>query len=208
MIATAIMPVLAGSPRFEEDLDGALAGRAAGGDRTAFGALLARYQRTVYLIALSVLRDSDLAMDASQETFIRLHAHLKSFRGEAPLRTWLSRIALHVAVDQRRRTKRRGEQSVDDAALASFEDPGALPDDRLARAELRQGLLRSFEALSEAQRTVLALRDVEGLSYGEIAKVLRIPVGTVMSRLFYARRALRERFLERESDDPPLRKAS
>ena len=191
MLRAATLPLTAARPATLDDPDSELTARAAKGDSTAFTNLVRRHQRMVFHIALAVLHDPDLAMDAAQDTFIRLHANLKGFRGDAPLRTWLSRIALHVAVDHRRKTRRRHEQVVEESALARFEDPAALPDENLAHADLKRRMLGAFEKLNEAQRTILTLRDLEGLAYAQIAKVLRIPVGTVMSRLFYARRALK-----------------
>jgi RNA polymerase sigma-70 factor (ECF subfamily) len=175
-----------------EDPDRALAERAARGDRGAFARLVQSHQRAVYSIALAVLRDADLAWDAAQETFLRLHARIASFRGDAPLKTWISRIALHVAVDQRRRAQRIPEQSVDLTALSSLPDPQRLADEEFERGEMRAQLEEAFAQLGETQRTVLVLREVEGHSYAQIARATRVPVGTVMSRLYYARRALRE----------------
>ncbi len=175
----------------ESDPDQELLALAARGDRAAFTKLVERHQRMVYSIALSVLRDADLAWDAAQETFLKLHARLASFRGDAPLRTFLSRIALHVAVDQRRRTVRSPEQPVDGSALSHLPDPHRLADDEVERQELRRQLSQAFGSLQEAQRTALVLREVEGQSYAQIARAMGVPVGTVMSRLFYARRALR-----------------
>ncbi len=175
-----------------EDPDRALAEQAAKGDRGAFARLVQSHQRAVYSVALSVLRDADLAWDAAQETFLRLHARISSFRGDAPLKTWISRIALHVAVDLRRRAQRTPEQSVDLTGLSSLPDPRRLADEEVERRELRAQLEEAFAHLGETQRTVLLLREVEGRSYAQIARATGVPVGTVMSRLFYARRSLRE----------------
>lgn len=180
-----------GPPAAPADPDLELLKRAAEGDRDAFSRLVERHQRMVYAIALSVLHDADLAWDAAQESFLKLHARLASFRGDAPLRTFLSRIALHVAVDQRRRTRRSPEQSLEGSSLAHLPDTGRLADDEVERQELRHRLADAFASLQETQRTALVLREVEGQSYAQIARSMGVPVGTVMSRLFYARRSLR-----------------
>lgn len=172
-------------------MDQELLERAARGDRGAFSKLVERHQRMVYSIALSVLHDADLAWDAAQETFLKLHARIASFRGDAPLRTFVSRIALHVAVDLRRRGQRSPERPVEGLALSHLPDPRGLADDEVERRELRDHLARAFASLQETQRTALVLREVEGQSYAQIARAMGVPVGTVMSRLFYARRALR-----------------
>jgi RNA polymerase sigma-70 factor (ECF subfamily) len=172
-------------------VDRELLERAARGDRGAFSKLVEHHQRMVYSIALSVLHDADLAWDAAQETFLKLHARIASFRGDAPLRTFVSRIALHVAVDLRRRGQRSPERPVEGLALSHLPDPRGLADDEVERRELRDHLARAFASLQETQRTALVLREVEGQSYAQIARAMGVPVGTVMSRLFYARRALR-----------------
>jgi RNA polymerase sigma-70 factor (ECF subfamily) len=178
----------------DKGLDGEkeLVFRAARGDERAFSEIVVRYQRSVYLIARSVLSDPDRAWDAAQDTFIRLYARLGTFRGEAPLKTWITRVALHVAIDHRRRSRRFPEQSIEVTKLARASDPGRLPDEELARVELAREMQGALSRLGTEQRTILTLREVEGLPYAEIAQVLEIPVGTVMSRLFYARHALRE----------------
>jgi RNA polymerase sigma-70 factor, ECF subfamily len=192
MAALALCPTAAAA----RDSDAALAELASRGDRAAFAALMRRHQRAVYAIALSVLRDADLAWDAAQETFLKLHARIGSFRGDAPLKTWISRVALHVAVDQRRRVRRSPELGVEDLTWSRLTDPRRLADGEVERSELRGALEAAFACLGSTQRTVLVLREVEGQSYAEIARATGVPVGTVMSRLFYARRALRE-LLER-----------
>ncbi len=181
--------------------DQELARKAGRGDRVAFAQLIGRHQRTVYYLALSVLGDPDAAWDSAQDTFIRLWDRLSGFRGEAPLKTWISRVAVHVAVDHRRRQKRCPERGLEPPALARMPDRGSLPDDDAHRSEIRDRLARCFERLGAMQRTVLSLREMEGMSYAQIARVLRIPVGTVMSRLFYARRALRALL---EAEEPAL----
>lgn len=165
----------------------------ASAERHAFEALVRRYQRDVYGIALSVLGDPDLAWDAAQECFLKLYRRLATYRGEAPLKAWLSRVALHVALDLRRGRLRIPEVGLEDRALCSLPDDAHRPDERAALSEDGRRLGEAWSSLGEMHQAILSLRELEGLSYAEIAQALEIPVGTVMSRLFYARRTLRER---------------
>jgi RNA polymerase sigma-70 factor (ECF subfamily) len=184
-------PCLVRGGEVRDESDAALAARAIAGDRLAFEALVRRYQRTVLSLCQSVLKEPDDAWDAAQDSFVRLHERLHRYRGEAPLRIFVARLALHVAIDHRRRRQRCPERRVDDRALARLGACGPRPDDELSRRETGESLTAAFEQLGAAQRAILMLREMEGLSYAQIAKSLRIPVGTVMSRLFYARRSLR-----------------
>ena len=171
--------------------DEALAARAVGGDTLAFEALVRRYQRCVLSLCLSVLKDRDEAWDAAQDSFVKLHERLSEYRGEAPVRVFVARLALHMAIDHQRRRQRCPERRFDMAALCRLSASGPRPDEELERREVGRALSQAFAQLGAGQRAILALREVEGLSYAQIARVMSIPLGTVMSRLFYARRALR-----------------
>jgi RNA polymerase sigma-70 factor, ECF subfamily len=171
--------------------DAALASRSIRGDESAFAALYSRYRRTVEGLCVSVLHDSDEAADAAQDAMLRLWQRLPDYRSEAPLRIFISRLCLHVAIDHLRRRQRRPERAVDEGQLARAGDERARPDEELQRRQAGRELSRAFARLGEVQRVVLSLREVDGLSYAQIARALKIPLGTVMSRLFYTRRALR-----------------
>ena len=177
--------------------DRTLVARAAQGDRDAFGALVLRHQSRVFNVAYQVVRNREDALDVAQESFAKAFASLSSFKGEAGFTTWIHRIVVNLAIDCLRR-RRRGDATAYDDRLAVPEDIEsglAAPDDPEAALESRQVqslLARGIQALPPAHRAVLILREIEGLSYDEIARAVGCSLGTVMSRLFYARRKLRK----------------
>jgi RNA polymerase sigma-70 factor (ECF subfamily) len=164
--------------------------RAQGGDRNAFGELVCLHARGVLNLIFRMCGDAQLAEDAAQETFIRAWSHLGSFRTEASLRNWLYRIALNTATDMLRREKRILPGAVEDF---QFADPGPGPEGLFLQKERTTLVQQAIQSLPDASRAVLVLKEYEGLSYQEIADALDIPIGTVMSRLNYARRSLREK---------------
>ena len=179
------------------DLDDlALVERCLAGDVTAFEPLVEKYRARVYRLAFNVLRDTEDAWDVAQEVFIRAWQALPSFRRQSAFYTWLFRIAMNVASDRARQRVARGrafgtervEEEQWERELIDQEEP---PDARAAHAEARHRIMRALDALPEHHRAIIMLSDLEGLSYREIAEVLRIPMGTVMSRLHHARKRLR-----------------
>jgi RNA polymerase sigma-70 factor (ECF subfamily) len=177
--------------------DAALIERCRAGDLAAFEPLVAKYRQRVYRLAYNVLRDPEEAWDVSQDAFVRAFQALGSFRGDSAFYTWLFRIVMNVARDRARQHAARGRafgtervaEADWDRALA---DQGPAPDTRAAEVEERERIGRALATLSEPHRAIIMLSDLEGLSYREIAEVLRIPMGTVMSRLHNARRRLRD----------------
>jgi RNA polymerase sigma-70 factor (ECF subfamily) len=157
------------------------------GDRHAFGELVRRHRRGVINVVYRLCGNIHLAEDAAQEAFIRAWQHLPSYRPRSPFRNWVYRIAINVARDALRRER----ETVDISELA-LPSPDADPGTRVERAERADRVRRAVLALPSASREVLILREYEGLSYREIADTLSIPLGTVMSRLNYARSRLRE----------------
>ena len=150
--------------------------------------LIDEHAAAVYHVAFGVLRDAQLAEDVVQETMIKAWKSLGDFRGESSTRTWVLRIAHNTAIDALRR---RRERSVAPSDLR--DDDGSTVDDPARRAEGRADveLLReALAALDEMSRTIVVLREVDGLSYQEIADTLEIPIATVKTRLLRARRAL------------------
>jgi len=131
-----------------------------------------------------------VAEDAAQETFIQAWLKLKSYRPQSSLKTWLYRIAVNTAIDMLRKEKRILPSEIDDLNLRDS-NPG--PETLAANSEQTEMVQEAVLALPDASRAVLVLREFEGLSYKEIAESLEIPVGTVMSRLNYARKLLREK---------------
>ena len=141
-------------------------------------------QARIFRLALGMLHDRDLAEDVAQETFVRAFRFYTSFRNDAALFTWLYRIALNLCVDVQRKSGRM-VGGLDE--LPEHADPAPTPDRTAEIRELAEHAEAALETLSPNHRAILLLREVEGLSYEEIARVLHIPKGTVMSRLFHAR---------------------
>src|SRR5262249_37345290 len=166
----------------------------AGGLR-AFEELVRTHQHRVYGLALRMLGSPAEAQDVAQEAFLRAHRGLGEFRGDARLSTWLyaivSRLCLNRLAGTERRLARDGEE-----ALARLADTGPGPDQALERGELEEALPRAIGELPDERRIAILLRDVEGLTYEEIAEILELPLGTVRSRLHRARLDLKEK-LER-----------
>jgi len=165
------------------------------GDDSAFEALVRKYRNRVISIALRVVRDQDEALDISQEAFIKAYRSLKGFAGKSSFYTWLYRIVTNLAIDHRRRNKRvvefrdelePGQENEESELTANEIDPRQEALDK----ELETRIYREIDDLPEYHRAVILLRDVEGLSYNEIADTLDCSVGTVMSRLHYAREKL------------------
>jgi RNA polymerase sigma-70 factor (ECF subfamily) len=165
------------------------------GDAPAFEELVMTYQHRVFGVALRMLGNRAEAEEVAQEAFVRAHRAIGEFRGDAKLSTWLyaitSRLCLNRLASGERRLTRQGE-----AALLRLSDAGPRPDAALERRELETALGRAIAELPEDRRIVVVLRDLEGLSYEEIAQVLELELGTVRSRLHRARADLKEK-LER-----------
>jgi len=176
--------------------EAALIERCAAGDDAAFAELVGEHQRMVVQLAMNLLGDRDEALDLSQEVFLRVFRTISSFRGQSSLRTWIYRIAVNQARNRHRFWRRR--HRADQVSLdAHVEAHGELlsgetgPDRALAQKELASRLQDALDALPFDQRTAIVLREVDGLSYDEIAFSLGVAVGTVKSRLTRARQALR-----------------
>jgi RNA polymerase sigma-70 factor, ECF subfamily len=179
--------------------DLALVERARAGDRDAFRALVVRFQRKVYAVALGIVKDPDLAWDVAQETFVRVHRGLGDFKGDSAFSTWLFRIATHLSIDAVRRERSARKEDVDEVRESDLEDGGegilatplgTDPRQNALRRELGEKIEEALATLPEKHRTILVLRELEGLSYEELAERLGIHKGTVMSRLFHARKKM------------------
>lgn len=178
--------------------------RVRGGDREAFRILVERYQRRAYRLALRVLRDDEQARDAVQEGFLKAYASLHRFEGRSSFYTWLYRLVMNLCLDLKRRDRSGSHVEWDDGrCIESAEGVGPAlgdprgggdhaPADAVLRKELRLQVGAAIEELPEGARETLLLREVDGLSYAEIAEALGVPKGTVMSRLHYARRRIRK----------------
>jgi len=176
------------------------------GSEQAFAQLIARYHQPLYSLIARSLQDPADASDITQEVFIKAFRNIRGFHGEASLRTWLYRIALHEASNQRRWWSRHKRQEVTiDAPLgpdadsdgeslslaATLADGGCSPYDHAARKELRERVEAALRQVPEAFRAVVVLREIEGCGYEEIADILQVNLGTVKSRLTRGRAVLR-----------------
>jgi len=177
--------------------EAALIQRCAAGEEAAFADLMGEHQRMVVQLAMNLLGDRDEALDLSQEVFLRVFRTIHRFRGQSSLRTWIYRIAVNQARNRHRfwRRRHRADQVSLDAHVAQHGDsisgPEAWPDRVFAQKELARRLQHALDHLPFDQRTAVVLREIDGLSYEEIAFSLGVAVGTVKSRLTRARRALR-----------------
>jgi len=172
--------------------------RCAAGDEFACADLVAEHERMVYHLALNLLGDPDEALEVSQEVFLRVFRTIHTFRGQSALRTWIFRIVVNQARNRQRwwnRRHRRQQVSLDEHIEQNGEMPaladGSAPDRALDRKELAARIAAALEELPFDQRTAIVLREVDGLSYEEIAFSLGVTLGTVKARLTRARQALR-----------------
>jgi RNA polymerase sigma-70 factor (ECF subfamily) len=166
------------------------------GDMAAFEELVARHRDKIYARAFSMMRNEDEAIDLSQEAWVKSWQRLKQFQGESSFGTWMTRIVINLCLDQLRRRKRQRTESIEEMS----EESGGVerqmpvvtvnPTERLERGELRKKIDQALAQLSHEHRTVLVLHEFEEMEYKEIAKTMECSIGTVMSRLFYARRKM------------------
>lgn len=164
--------------------------RAQSGERNAFNELVRIHAQGVMNVIYRMCGNAQIAEDAAQETFIQAWLHLSSYRPQASLRSWLYRIAVNAATDMLRKEKRILPSALEDLHL---QDPQPGPEALFFQEERTTLVKKAILALPEASRAVLVLREYEGMSYHEIAEALNIPAGTVMSRLNYARKTLRDK---------------
>ena len=184
-----------------EDVDLQLVERAKRGDNKAFEMLVVKYQRRIERLIARMVRDVDLVQDIAQETFIRAYRAMPQFRGESAFYTWLYRIAVNTAKKALGELKRdllvtesaRAGTNDDDDETSRVEralTDGETPEGLLASKEIAQAVNAAMEALSPDLRQAITLREIEGLSYEEIAELMNCPIGTVRSRIFRAREAI------------------
>jgi len=176
--------------------DATLVRAAQKGDMGAFEELIARHRDKIYARAFSMMRNEQDAIDLSQEAWVKGWQRLKQFQGDSSVSTWMTRIVINLCLDQLRKQSRRKLESIE----AMDEESGGVerqmpvvtvnPTERLERGELRQRIEQGMTQLSHEHRTVLVLHEFEEMDYKAIAKAMECSIGTVMSRLFYARRKL------------------
>lgn len=166
------------------------------GDMVAFEELVARHRDKIYSRAFGIVRQEDDAVDLSQEAWIKAWQRLDQFHGESSFATWITRIVINLCLDRMRKMKRQRTESIeqmdDETGGVERQMPVVIPNptEGLEREELRKRIDRAMEQLSHEHRTVLTLHEYDELEYKEIAKIMGCSIGTVMSRLFYARRRL------------------
>ena len=166
------------------------------GEMGAFEELVARHRDKIYARAFSMMRNEDEAVDLSQEAWVKSWQRLGQFQGESSFGTWVTRIVINLCLDQLRRRKRHRTESIEEMD----EESGGVerqmtavtvnPTERLERGELRKKIDAALDRLSHEHRTVMVLHEFEDMEYKEIAKTMGCSIGTVMSRLFYARRKM------------------
>ena len=168
--------------------------RSKNGERNAFSELVCIHAQGVTNVIYRMCGDVHIAEDAAQETFVQAWLHLASYRPQTSLRNWLYRIAVNAATDMLRKEKRILPNALEDLQLS---DPQPGPEAVFSQEERTALIQKAIVSLPDACRAVLVLREYEGLSYHEIADALDIPLGTVMSRLNYARKLLREKLAQK-----------
>ncbi len=184
------------------DTDAMLVERTVAGDQKAYELLVIKYQRRIQRLIGRMVRDVDLVEDIAQETFIRAYRALAQFRGDAQFYTWLYRIAVNTAKKALMELKR--DPTVSENSFKSADDDETSPlENELTSSETPEAILASkeiavmvnaaMEALPEELRQAITLREIDGLSYEEIAEAMSCPIGTVRSRIFRAREAISEK---------------
>ncbi len=177
------------------------------GNRRAFRILVQRYQRKVYAVAYGFLRNREDALDVVQESFIKVHRYLDKFEGNSSFYTWLYRIVANLCIDHLRRNKRHRGVEFDDAlrhdegdqpqahdgSLKGMGDPGEM----MRRKEIMSAFQDCLQHLSDKHRAVIVMREIQGMSYEEMATAMDCSKGTIMSRLFHARRNMQKLLTER-----------
>ena len=166
------------------------------GNMPAFEELVARHRDKIYARAFSMMRNEEEAVDLSQEAWVKAWQRLAQFQGDSSFVTWMTRIVINLCLDQLRKNKRQRAESIEhlDEDLGGVERQMPVvvinPTEGLERSELRKRIDEALAKLSHEHRTVLILHEFEDLEYKEIAKRMECSIGTVMSRLFYARRKM------------------
>jgi RNA polymerase sigma-70 factor, ECF subfamily len=177
------------------------------GNRRAFHTLYQRYERKVYAVAYGFLRNPEDALDVVQEAFIKVHRYLPNFEGQSSFYTWLYRIVANLCIDHIRRIGRRRDVEFDDrlrhdktedaaaqpTALSTLGDPA----EAVRNGEILTAVEESLTHLSDKHRAVIVMRELQGLSYADMAKAMNCSKGTIMSRLFHARRNMQKLLVER-----------
>ena len=190
----------AAARKAESKIDLELVRRCQKGDDVAFGQLISRYQRKVFTIALGMVKTPDDAMDIAQEAFIKVHRYIGNFQGSSSFYTWLYRIIVNLCIDHLRRSGKFASTEFDERTYkntSSGGKEGALssgldgdPSRNLGRKELAEHIQLAIDELPPYHRAVIVMREIEGMSYADMAKAMKVSKGTIMSRLHHARQKL------------------
>lgn len=194
-----------------EPTDLELVSRYRDGDQRAFELLVKRYQRKVYGLAFGIVHNPEDALDVSQEAFVKVHRYIDKFEGSASFYTWLYRIVVNLCIDHLRRSGRSQSVEYDDAidrtdGVLSAEAIvptrlGSNPAKALRDKRLLEAIGQGLQTLSPNHRSVIVMRELEGLSYKEMAKIMECSKGTIMSRLFHARKRLQAYLIKALNED-------
>ena len=186
----------------DASIDLKLVKRSRKGDDEAFSELVARYQGKVFSIALGMTKNREDAMDITQDAFVKVHRYLDNFQGNSSFYTWLYRIVVNLCIDHIRREGRRANTDFDETINYSTEAQEGVevlprrqdssPAKMLGRKELAARIQDAVNELPEYHRAVIIMREIEGLSYTEMAKMMKVSKGTIMSRLHHARQKLKK----------------
>jgi RNA polymerase sigma-70 factor, ECF subfamily len=160
--------------------------RSQAGDTEAFGELVTKYRARIFSMLCGMVQNEDDAWDLAQEGFLKAWRSIQRFEGRSSFYTWLYRLTVNLAIDSLHGKGRREEVELDDAIPSSLPSPRA----NYQRNEIRQHINAALAQLSPEHRAVIVLKEIEDLQYQEIAEILHLSIGTVMSRLFYARKKL------------------
>ena len=184
----------------ESKIDLELVQRCQKGDDVAFGQLISRYQRKVFTIALGMVKTPDDAMDIAQEAFIKVHRYIGNFQGSSSFYTWLYRIIVNLCIDHLRRSGKFASTEFDERIYANASRGGkggvlssgldGDPSRNLGRKELAEHIQLAIDELPPYHRAVIVMREIEGMSYADMAKAMKVSKGTIMSRLHHARQKL------------------
>lgn len=173
------------------------------GDRRAFRRLVQRYERKVYAVAYGFLRNQEDSLDVVQEAFVKVHRYLHNFEGQSSFYTWLYRIVANLCIDHMRRNKRKQDVEFDDGIRHDAEADASVssllpaarfsdPNRALKNKEILHAVRSSLDELSDKHRAVIVMRELQGMSYAEMAKAMGCSKGTIMSRLFHARKNMQK----------------
>jgi RNA polymerase sigma-70 factor (ECF subfamily) len=176
--------VIVKAPEKSEDLE--LIHRSQAGDTEAFGELVTKYRAKIYAMLYCMVRNENDAWDLAQEGFLQAWRSIHKFEGRSSFYTWLYRLTVNLAIDSLRRKGRYVEVELDDAIPCSLPSPRA----NYRRTEISEHINTALAQLSPEHRAVIVLKEIEDLQYREIAEILNVSIGTVMSRLFYSRKKL------------------